>query len=329
MVKKVIVESTGSDTLRPGGGSAGPGDLKMHTISGIVSKLSSMSKDDVNGFLASLAQIGHEADDIPGGAAASNKSSIAAKSSAASVKQVVKEDLASIFGDSETPLSEEFINKATTLFEAAITTRVNAELISMREEFEEQLETATETVVTEMAERLDKYIDYVAENWMEENRLEVESGVRAELAESFIKGMANVFAEHYIEIPDEQVDLVGELANEIAGAKETINSLHAKLVEADEYTNNLERHIAIGELTEGMASSDAEALTLVLEDVDAGDVDSFLSKGKILKEQYGGVVAKSGEGLMLEQSPLEVVTEANNIKGPMAAYAASLKLHTK
>ena len=130
------------------------------------------------------------------------------------MKEKMKEDIDALFSDDDT-ISEEFKGKVTTIFEA----RVNDRVLQIEEEIENQyagmLEEAIDTIKTDLTEKVDDYLSYVVEQWMAENQIAVESGLRAELTEDFIGGLKNLFTEHYIDVPSDKVDLVEELASKV------------------------------------------------------------------------------------------------------------------
>lgn len=298
----VVDENANSDSLSPHGGTAGPGDSKAAKIAGIVLNLTKLSDDDLNGFKASLAQIGKEAEGIGAGNAANNKSSIAAKPSAASTKGMVKEELTALFGEAE-GLSEGFIDQATTLFEAAVTTRVALEVVDLNEQLETQLAEQTESMVSEFAERLDTYLDYISEKWLDDNKIAVEAGIKTELTEGFLTGLRDLFAEHYVTVPEDKVDVVEALSAQL---EELQNQLNEQINENIALTSSTEK-VALGavvaEAAEGLTDADADRLATLSEDLDFDTVDEFRSKVNLLKENFfaGTPAAAGSNGLLIEE----------------------------
>jgi hypothetical protein len=241
-----------------------------------------------------MALIGHEADKV-GNNSGSNQASIKMKPSAANggganvkmpmPKLSVKEDVEEMFAGSD--LSEDFKEKASTLFEAAVTARALVETARLEEEFEEKLQEAVEEINEELTTRIDAYLGYVVENWMEENEVAIESTLRNEIAGEFIDGLKNLFAEHYIDVPQEKVDVMEALAEkvEVLEAK-----LDEQIQENVEYKNALvevEKEQVFESFLGDLAMSQQEKFKALSEGVDFdGDLDAYARKLSIIKENY-------------------------------------------
>lgn len=324
-----IDENANADSLRPGGGTAGAGDTKSQKIASIVTGLTTLSDDDLNGFHKMIAQIGKEADGV-GDVAGKNKSSIAAKPSNASAdaKKVIKEDLSKLF-EGEEGISESFIDQASTLFEAAVTTRVALEQTRIEEEYETRLEESTTSMVAEFAERMDSYTDYLAEKFMEDNKLAIEAGLRAELSESLLAGIAAVFSEHYVSIPEDKVDIVEALTAEL---EETRNQLNEQINENIELTGANERaeiDAIVSEATEGLTTADADRLEALVEDLEYNSLEDFRGKIGLLKERFIEGNTSGSTGLVIEEVGIidedEGSSEETTITDPrMAAYVRQI-----
>jgi hypothetical protein len=143
------------------------------------------------------------------------------KKAMAKKKSEMKEDIDALMAGEN--LSEEFVSKATTIFEAAVTTRVEAIAEEIENELHEQFEAALEEVKEDFATKIDDYLNYMVEQWMEENELAIDTGLRSEIVEDFIRGMRDLFAEHYIDIPEEKVDVVEELAAKVEELEDKLN----------------------------------------------------------------------------------------------------------
>lgn len=303
------------NSLSPGGGTAG-GDIKTKTIADIVAALGTKSNEDLNGFLASLAQIGHEADNVNGNAA--NMTSI---KSGSALKPVVKEDLQKIFAKEES-LSENFIDQATTLFEAAIEARLAVEVENLEETFETRLASATEAQLVQFTERLDSYLDYVAERYLEENQVAIENGIRLELAESLFSGLATLVREHNVHIDEEKVDVVAKL-------EEQVNQLHTKLNEQINLTIAAEtkleeREIAnvVNNVTEGMVEADRDRFLVMAEAITYENAEDFEKKLASVKDTFfkeGVSASNDNNGLVLEADA--VVSEEDATTPPVVEAA--------
>ena len=183
-------------------------------------------------------------------------------------------------------LSEEFKEKAKTIFEAAVVSKLNEELDRMHEDYAKALDTEIETVKTELAEKVDDYLTYAVESWMKKNSLQVESGIKAEMGEQVLNGLKQVFVENYIELPDEKVDLVDDLQGQL-------NTMESKLNESIEENVGLSKKVGgyikngiVTEIAEGLSLSQKEKLVSLAEAVEFENEESFKAKVSTLRESY-------------------------------------------
>lgn len=302
---QVLDEAGSADTLKPGAGSGG-GDLgstKSAAMAAVMSALGGMSKDDINGFAATLAQFGPNKDlDGPGNSAANaaaNKASIATKPSAAS--SAVKEDVAELFGEED--LTEDFREKASTLFEAALSVRIGLEEARLQEEFETKLEEALAEQEEALVTRVDQYLDYVVEQWMEDNKLAIEASLRTDVTEGFIDGLKSLFAEHYMELPEERLDVVGDLAAQVEELTAKLDESITKTIELEKIVNEATAEAIFDEVSEGLAATQVEKLRTLVEGVDYADAESYRKKVGIIKENYfSDKKAAATTGLIVEET---------------------------
>jgi len=199
--------------------------------------------------------------------------------------KTMKEDIDALFADDAT-ISEEFKSKVSTIFEA----RVNDRVTQLEEEIETRyagmLEEAVEAVKADLTEKVDDYLSYVVEQWMEENAIAIETGLRAELTEDFIAGLRNLFAEHYIDVPTEKVDLVEELAGKV---EELEGKLNEEIERGVGFAKALveSRKIEIArEVTEGLTATQAEKIKSLAEGVEFSTEDEYKSKLETIRENY-------------------------------------------
>lgn len=230
-----------------------------------------------------LAQIGHEADQVPGGAAASNKASIEPHGTGLS-EQVVKEDLANLFGTFD--LSEDFKSKMGTIFEAAVSMRA----MQIEEEVKEAAVKMIEEEVAEITEALvdnvDKYLTLAAETFIEKNQLAIDNSLRAELSEDFIAGLFRLFQEHNFRIPDEQVDVVESLTQRVAALEEAYNEKTEENLELLDITEGYVRKEIVSEAAQGLAMTQAEKLAQLAEGIQFKDVEDFQAQVAVLREHH-------------------------------------------
>ena len=183
-------------------------------------------------------------------------------------------------------LSEDFKAKAKTIFEAAVVSRLNEELERMHEDYAKVLEEEIESVKTDLAEKVDEYLTYAVSNWMKNNELAIEHGIKSEMAESVLSGIQKVFVENFIDLPDEKVDLVDEM-------QEQLQTMEAKLNESIEENVGLHREVGtymkngiVTEMAEGLSLSQREKLVSLAEAVEFENEESFREKVSTLRESY-------------------------------------------
>ena len=203
-------------------------------------------------------------------------------------KEKMKEDVQSdvdalLSGEN---LSEEFKEKATTIFEAAVIARTSALMEEVEEALFEEFEVAVEEVKQELASKLDDYISYMAEEWVKDNQLAIENGLRAEIVEDFISGMKNLFIEHYIDIPEDKVDVVEELTTKVEDLEAQINEQITANVELHKTLNESKKQEAIHAVCEGLTQTQIEKMKQLAESVDFTTDEEFADKLVTLRTSY-------------------------------------------
>jgi hypothetical protein len=192
-------------------------------------------------------------------------------------------DISTIFGED---LSEEFKNKATSIFEAAVIAKVNDEMERVTEALEERYAAEFEEYKEGMVERVDAYLNYVVENYMEENKLAVENGLRTEIAEDFMTGLKALFKEHYIEVPEEKYDVIGELQSKVSELEESLNQQFENNVDLNSEVTVLKKSLIIKEMSEDLADTEVNKLTKLLEGIEFENEDIYMEKVAVIKENY-------------------------------------------
>lgn len=195
------------------------------------------------------------------------------------------EDLESLVAE-EATLSDGFQAKAGIIFEAALKTKVGAEIDRLESEYVANLEEEVTEIKSELVEKVDSYLNYVVGNWMSENEVAVTTGLRTEIAEDFMSSLQSVFKEHYIEVPEGKVDLVDELAEQVAELEESLNKSTEDNIALTESVSNLERAEIVRNASSGLALTEAEKLASLVEDIDFDDAESFEMKVNVVKESY-------------------------------------------
>lgn len=217
----------------------------------------------------------------------------------------VSEDISAIFGGQD--LSEEFVSKATTVFEAAVVSKVNEILENVTVDMEAELEAEKEEIVESMSQKLDDYLEYVAEEWMKENELAVEQGIRAEIVENFMVGLRNLFAENYIDIPEEKVDLVDELATKVEELETQVNEQMEKNIQLSKQLEESTAESVFDDVIEGLTESQAEKMKSLSEGVEFSTAEDYKEKLETIKESYFSVEEEiSNVDNAVDDEPVEI-----------------------
>ena len=212
----------------------------------------------------------------------------------------IKSQLDSIFGED---LSEEFRTKATSIFEAAVIARVNNEMEKVTSKLEEQTATQLVEFKEALVEKVDGYLNYVVEQYMEENELAIESGLRTEIAEDFIQGMKTLFKEHFIEVPEEKYDVLDELQTQSEELQTKLDESITQSIELAKELNTLKATSILDEQTKDLAATEAEKLKKLVEGVDFDSEDLYREKVSVIKENYFPKTPKqSPEKMLVEES---------------------------
>jgi hypothetical protein len=231
----------------------------------------------------------------------------------------VAEDVEAMFGGEE--LSEDFTTKATTIFEAAVVAKVNEVLESVTIDLEAELEAEKEEIVESLSTKLDDYMDYVVEQWMEQNELAVTSGIKAEIVENFMVGLRNLFTENYIDIPEEKVDLVDELASKVSELEDGINEEVEKNIEIRKQLAEAQKTIVLRDVTEGLTESQIVKVKSLAEGVDFESAEDYAEKLTTIKENYFPVEVLSEEAEVVDEEPIELDEETEvQVDPSMQAY---------
>ena len=186
----------------------------------------------------------------------------------------------------EATLSDGFRGKAGAIFEAALSSKVGTEIDRLEGEYAQNLEEEVSSVKGDLVEKVDAYLNYVVEGWMESNAVAVEAGLRTEIAESFMTSLQSVFKEHYLSVPEGKEDLVDELSEQVAELEEQLNKTTDENVELFQTVQESQRADVVRKYTSDLAATEAEKLSSLVEDVEFGDVESFEMKVKTIKESY-------------------------------------------
>ena len=208
-----------------------------------------------------------------GDMSAKNKASVA-----------MKEHIDAMFNGED--ISEEFREKATTIFEAAIQTRISEEIAELEEQFETKLDEAVSEVTQEITSKLDDYLDYCVEQWMKENEVAIEHSLKSEITEEFMDGLKNLFAENYIEIPEEKLDVLEQLTLKVEELEDKLNNSITENIELSKSISQYSKQDIFIEVAEGLAMTQVEKLRQLSEGIDFDSSESYQKKLLLVKENY-------------------------------------------
>ena len=200
-------------------------------------------------------------------------------------EETFKEDLDALVKDEDT-LSEGFKDKAATIFEAALNSKVNAETARLEEQYASDLSGEVEAIKEDLVDKVDGYLTYVVENWMKDNEVAIEHSLKSEITESFIQSLGQLFAEHHINVPEDAGDILDSLSEEAKDAKSQLNDATEKNIELSEKVKAYARQDIIREACKGLAATEIAKLSELCEAVEADDNDQFTTKVATIKESY-------------------------------------------
>jgi len=183
-------------------------------------------------------------------------------------------------------LSEDFKDKAATIFETAVKTRIKEQSAILEAQFEEKLASETETVKEAMVEKVDSYLNYVVEEWMKENELAVERGIRTEIAEDFITGLKGLFKEHYIDVPEEKYNVLDDLTGQVKDLESKLNEQIEKNVNLSKDVSESKRESLVISVSEDLADTEKEKFASMAENVEYDSAEKFQEKLETIKESY-------------------------------------------
>jgi hypothetical protein len=218
-------------------------------------------------------------------------------------------DLATLFDGNE-ELSEEFRGKASSLFEAMVTARVANQIQNIEEGLISEAAELMEEFKADLTEKVDSYLNYVIEKWVEDNALAVENGLRTDIAESFINGMKNLFAEHYIDVPEEKYDVLGEMQAQLEEVSAKLDEQISANVELHNNNVALMKDGVFTVVSEDLAKTDAEKFKALVADVEFENADIFEEKLNVIKENYFPASKSTIVEDKLEDEGVEVLDES-------------------
>ena len=301
---------------------------KMGMINAMVKKMSRMNKSAINSMYGSM--MSGMKKPMMGEETAENEETNEVPSQEYKVTPQdidIKDDVKALFGNED--LSEEFKDKAATIFETAVVTKINEHIDIYNTTVQSSYEEDVKAIKEEMAEKLDSYMDYVVEQWSEENQLAIEQGLKAELTEDFMKGLKGLFEEHYIDIPEEKVDVVEELAAKNEELQSQLNAEIERNVEIKKDLDENSREKMVSSVSEGLTETQKDKFKTLAEGIEFSDRETYQKKLETIKESYfveetqKEVTSPIGD----TEEPLD--EEVKQPKGSMAGYVNAISRITK
>jgi hypothetical protein len=235
----------------------------------------------------------------------------------------VSEDVTALVQGEE--LSEEFKEKASTIFEAAVKSKLRSEVLRIEEAKTQEIAEEVESVRSELTEKVDAYMNYVVEEWMKENEIAIERGLKGEIAEDFISGLKSLFEEHYIDVPDEKYDILGQQSAQIDALEEKLNEQITTLASLKSEKDVLVRESVFAQVASDLADTEIEKFKSLAEDVEFTTEESFSEKLETLKESYfpkAQTVAESVDAVQEEQTAIDTT-------GAMSTYMSAISRNVK
>jgi hypothetical protein len=334
IAEEVVVEETVETVVEETETTIEAPLTKARTLSAINASLTEMSKDELDSIFEAAKKAEAKAkvdeddyededeDDDEEGEVETEKKEAKAKKE--SKKEDFKEDLDALVKGEDT-LSEGFKEKAATIFEAALLSKTATKVAELEEQYASDLTEEVTAIKEDLVDKVDGYLNYVVENWMKENEVAVEHGLKSEITESFIDAMHGVFAEHYINIPEDKVEIVDALTEEVTDAKDQLNTATEANIELTEKVKSFERKDIVTEACAGLAATEAAKLTKLCEGVEAETNDEFTSKVATIKESY----LNKDEAEVKVEDEVDAITEdqkeAPEVSGQMSKYLDALK----
>jgi len=230
--------------------------------------------------------------------------------------------------ESEATLSEEFKQKTAVIFEAALKSKLAEEVERIESSYEERLAEETQAQRSELVEKVDSYLNYVVESWMEDNKVAIQNGLRAEIAENFMNNLKGLFVESYIDVPESKVDLVDDLADQVEELEEALNKTTADAIALSEEVESLQRAAIVAEAVADLAETQAEKFEKLVESVDFEDAEVFASKVATVKESFFAKQTNVAEEVIAEETDAEAEV-AEETAPSMERYLTAIRKTTR
>jgi len=298
--------------------------LKSEIMQGIVDHIKGLKKEDLAKMYGKHVLGETEQDE---GYEEEEEDEEASKIKKESIDQTIEDldvsqDIDALVGGEE-ELSDEFKTKAATIFETAIKSKVRSELEKIHAENQESSKKVAEETMTSVVEKVDDYMNYVVEQWMSDNELAIERGLKGEIAEDFISGLKGLFEDHYIDVPDEKYDILEANLTKIEELEDKLNKQMEENVQLKKAKGELVKESMIADVDDGMTDTETEKFQSLVDDVEFSDEESYKEKLQTIKESYFGTdEVKAQDETLTEEGTKEETVE---VSGEMAKYMTAIK----
>ena len=313
------------DVVNKGAKSADPmpaGMKEEEEVEGEVVAETEVSKDEVVSEEDAVAE--HHTKDEDGNVIEHEEEEVVAESESEQEEEIidVEQDIQALLEGEE--LSEEFQNKARTIFEAAIRTKLSEIKEQVKVSYEEKLVEEVASIKEELKDRVDSYLEYVADEWVQENKIAIEHGLKSEMTESFLEGMRGLFEEHYVTIPEEKYDVIESMVDKLDEMEDKLNEQIEKNVALNKRLSESTADVIFADVTEGLAQTQRDKLASLIENVEFESEESYREKISTLRKSYfpdnAGVQRDNSENLT-EGNQAEV---SASVSSTMEAYLKTL-----
>ena len=298
--------------------------LKSEILQGIVDHIKGLKKEDLAKLYGThvLGETEHEDDEEE----EEETSKVKKESIDQTIEDLdVSQDIEALVGGEE-ELSDEFKTKAATIFETAIKSKVRTELEKIHAENQESSKKVAEETMTSVVEKVDDYMNYVVEQWMTDNELAIERGLKGEIAEDFISGLKGLFEDHYIDVPDEKYDILEANLTKIEELEDKLNKQMEENVQLKKAKGELVKESMIADVADGMTDTETEKFQSLVDDVEFSDEESYKEKLQTIKESYFGSDEVKAQDETLTEEGSE---ETQEVSGTMATYMSAIKKDNK
>ena len=229
--------------------------------------------------------------------------------------------------ESEATLSDEFKEKTTIIFESAMKAKLAEEIETLEENYANELAEEIATTKSDLVEKVDSYLNYVVEQWMEDNKLAVQTGLRTEIAETFMNKLKDVFTESYIEVPESKVDLVDELSEQVEELETALNARTEEALEQAKAIEDFQRAAIVAEAAKDLPDTQAEKLAGLVESIDFEDEETFAKKVATVKEAH--FAAPAVESTIAEETDVDAEADPVEVSDTMATYLSAIRKQSK